>query len=71
MNADTLFKTGNAAFNDLGGDGGTSPSTDDLDFGLPIFFGRSVYVGMMPGVFSGESAPPSAASSATYGYYAF
>jgi hypothetical protein len=70
-NADTLFATGNAAFNDLGGDGGTSPSTDDLDFGLPFFFGRSVYVGMMPATFSGESAPPSAASSATYGYYAF
>jgi hypothetical protein len=71
MNADTLFATGNSAFNDLGGDGGTSPSTDSLDFGLPFFFGKSVYVGMMPGVFTGESAPPSAASSATYGYYAF
>jgi hypothetical protein len=70
-NADTLFASGNAAFNDLGGEGGTSPSTDDLDFGLPFLFGRSVYVGMMPGVFTGESAPPSAASSATYGYYAF
>jgi hypothetical protein len=70
-NADTLFASGNAAFNDLGGSGGTSPSTDDLDFGLPFFFGRSVYVGMTPGVFTGESAPPTAASSATYGYYAF
>jgi hypothetical protein len=71
MNADTLFATGNAAFNDLGGHGGTSPSTDDLDFGLPFFFGKSIYVGMMPGLFTGESAAPSAASSATYGYYAF
>jgi len=71
MNADTLFASGNAAFNDLGGAGGTNPSNDSLDFGLPFFFGRSVYVGMMPGLFSGESAAPSAATSATYGYYAF
>jgi hypothetical protein len=69
-NADTLFGTGNAAFNNLGGEGGTSPSTDDLDFGLPFFFGRSVYVGMMPGLYSGDT-PPSAASSAPFGYYAF
>jgi hypothetical protein len=66
-----LFKTGYAAFNDIGGDGGTSPSNDDLDFGLPFFFGRTVYVGMMPGLFSNETAPPSAATSSTYGYYAF
>jgi hypothetical protein len=70
-NADTLFASGNAAFNDLGGDGGTSPSNDSLDFGLPFLFGKTVYVGMMPGTFTGETAPPSAASSATYGYYAF
>jgi hypothetical protein len=70
-NADTLFASGNAAFNDLGGDGGTAPSTDFLDFGLPIFFGRSVYVGMWPGLWTTESPPPSAASSAAYGYYAF
>jgi hypothetical protein len=70
MSADTLFSTGNAAFNDLAGDGGTAPSNDTFDFGLPFFFGRSVYIGMMPGAFTGESAAPSAASS-TYGYYAF
>jgi len=70
-NADTLFASGNAAVNDLGGDGGTGPSNDSLDFGLAFFFGRSVYVGMMPGLFSGESAAPSAATSTTYGYYAF
>jgi hypothetical protein len=72
MNADTLFtQTSNAAFNDLGGDGGTAPSNDSFDLGLPFFFGKSVYIGMMPGVFTGESAAPSAATSATNGYYAF
>jgi hypothetical protein len=73
MNADTLFATGNAAFNDIGGDGGTSASTDDLDFGLPFFFGKTVYVGMGPGLYSNETGPPSAASEtlAPYGYYAF
>ena len=71
MNADTLFNTNNAAFNDLGGDSGTSPANDFFDFGLPFFFGRSVYIGMMPGVFAGESSAPSGATSATYGYYAF
>jgi hypothetical protein len=70
-NADTLFATNNAAFNDLGGDSGTSPANDFFDFGLPFFFGKSVYVGMMPGAFTGESPAPSAASSATNGYYAF
>jgi Protein of unknown function (DUF3443) len=70
-NADTLFTTGNAAFNNLGGDGGTGPSNDNVDFGLPFFFGKSVYVGMMPGLFTGESTAPSAASGATYGYFAF
>jgi len=71
MNADTLFNTNNAAFNDLGGDSGTSPANDFFDFGLPFFFGRSVYIGMMPGVFTGESSAPSGAASATNGYYAF
>jgi hypothetical protein len=71
VSADTLFATGNAAFNDLGGDGGTSPSSDEFDFGLPFFFGRSVYIGMTPGQFTGETPAPSAATSATNGYYAF
>jgi hypothetical protein len=71
VNADTLFASGNAALNDLGGDSGTSLANDYFDFGLPFFFGRTVYVGMMPGVPSTASPPPSAASSATYGYYAF
>jgi hypothetical protein len=47
-NAATLFATGDAAFNDLGGPtaGLGSPaavSTDYFGWGLPFFFGRNVY----------------------------
>ena len=63
-NADTLFAGGNAAFNDLGGDSGSQPINDFFDFGLPFFFGKTVYVGMGPGLYSNETSPPSAASSA-------
>ncbi|HVA01328.1 MAG TPA: DUF3443 family protein, partial [Terriglobia bacterium] len=48
-NADALFNANggtNAAFNDLGGDSGTSPSTDYFDFGMPFFYGRNVFVGI-------------------------
>ncbi|HUZ45981.1 MAG TPA: DUF3443 domain-containing protein [Terriglobia bacterium] len=48
-NADSLFNSNggaNWAFNNLGGDTGTSPSTDSVDFGLPFFFGRNVFVGI-------------------------
>ncbi|MGH9327592.1 MAG: DUF3443 domain-containing protein [Terriglobia bacterium] len=38
-NADALFDTGDAAFNDLGGSNAGS-----FDWGLPFFFGRTVYV---------------------------
>jgi hypothetical protein len=34
-NAERLFDTGNAAFNDLAG-----PDSGDFDWGLPFFFGR-------------------------------
>ncbi|WP_144639663.1 DUF3443 domain-containing protein [Bordetella genomosp. 13] len=40
-NADALFNTGNAAFNNLGGD---IPGLFDL--GLPFFYGRHVYYGL-------------------------
>ncbi|HEV2351872.1 MAG TPA: DUF3443 family protein [Terriglobia bacterium] len=53
-----------AAFNDLGGDSGTGAANDSFDFGLPFFFGRNVYVGIM-----GTTTPNGA--SAPNGYYAF
>jgi Protein of unknown function (DUF3443) len=46
-NADALFNANNglnAAFNNLGGDSGTGPSSDYVDFGLPFFFGRKVFI---------------------------
>jgi len=56
--------TGFTALNDLGGDGGSSPSTDMVDYGMPFFYNRSVFVGIM-----GQSAPSNATN--TYGYFAF
>jgi hypothetical protein len=46
-NAETLFDTNNAAFNDLAG-----PDTGDFDWGLPFFFGRKTFVGI-----EGQSSP--------------
>jgi Protein of unknown function (DUF3443) len=46
-NADQLFSTGNAAFNNLGG---TNPGA--FDWGLPFFFGRKVFVAI-----DGQSTP--------------
>jgi hypothetical protein len=63
-NADALFKTGFAAFNDLGGDSGTGPSSDYFDFGIPFFYGRNVFVGI-----AGKTVPNGA--SAPYGYWAY
>jgi hypothetical protein len=63
-NADTLFKTGFAAFNNLGGDSGSSIATDYFDFGLPFFFGRSMFVGI-----AGTTVPNGV--SAPYGYWAY
>ncbi len=45
--AERLFDTGNAAFNDLAG-----PDTGDFDWGLPFFFGRTTFVGI-----EGQSSP--------------
>jgi hypothetical protein len=61
-NADTLFATGNKyAFNNLGGTmAGTS-----FDWGLPFFFGRTVYT-----VIEGAS-PNAATGSLTKPFYAF
>ncbi len=45
-NAASLVNTGYAAFDNLGGDSGTSPSTDYFDFGVPFLYGRNVFVGI-------------------------
>jgi hypothetical protein len=64
-NADTLFSNlDNWAFNNLGGDSGTDPSTDYADFGMPFFYGRNVFIGIM-----GTTVPNGV--SAPYGYYAY
>ncbi|MGO8787917.1 MAG: DUF3443 family protein [Terriglobia bacterium] len=60
VSADSLLNTnsGFAAFNDIAGDGGTSPSNDDFDFGLPFFLGKTIFVGIAgTTVPSGASAP--------------
>ncbi len=51
-NADTLFNTGNTAFNDLGG-----PNVGGFDLGLPFFFGRNVYLAIQGATTSGGTGP--------------
>lgn len=66
-NALSLFSGGGstfAAFNDLGGDSGTSPTNDSFDFGLPFFFGRNVSTGI-------EGTTPPNGANAPNGYVAF
>jgi hypothetical protein len=65
-NADQLLAANPtfAAFNNLGSDSGTSPSTDYFDFGAPFFLGRMIFVGI-----AGASVPNGA--SAPNGFFAF
>ena len=42
-NADSLFNSGNSAFSELGG---TAPAGSGIDWGLPFFYGKSIYVGI-------------------------
>ena len=56
-NADTLFQASNYAYNNLGG----SMGSNSFDWGLPFFFGRSVYT-----VIEGKSA-----GNLTGPFYAF
>src|SRR5579862_197095 len=51
-NADTLFATGNSAFNNLGGSNGQS-----FDLGLPFFFGRNVFIGIEGQTTPGGTGP--------------
>ncbi|MBV9072959.1 MAG: DUF3443 family protein, partial [Acidobacteria bacterium] len=41
QSAQTLFNSGNTAFNDVGG-----PSPNSFDFGLPFFFGKTIFFGI-------------------------
>jgi hypothetical protein len=45
-NAATLFNSGLAVFNNIGGDSSNSISTDYFDFGIPFWLNRTVFVGL-------------------------
>jgi hypothetical protein len=45
-NTVSLVQTNNAAFNNLGGSSGSGPFSNFFDWGLPFFFGRTVFVGI-------------------------
>jgi hypothetical protein len=54
-NANALFATGNAAFNNLGAPWGSVPS--QFDWGMPFFYGRRVYFGIYGNTISGNPGP--------------
>jgi Protein of unknown function (DUF3443) len=60
VNADAIFSSGNAAFNNLAGSYAGSPT--GFDWGLPFFLGRNVFVGI-----ENENSPTGVAGP----YYAF
>ena len=64
-NADSLFSANPsfAAFSNIGSDSGTSAASDYFDYGLPFFFGRTVFVGIS-GTTIGSTSNPN-------GYWAF
>jgi hypothetical protein len=51
-NAESLFNTPNAAFNDLAG-----PDTGDFDWGLPFFFGRKTFIAIEGQSTAGGTGP--------------
>ena len=67
-NAQTLLSNSSlTAFSNLAGISGTGPSNDFVEFGLPFFYGKTIYAGI-----AGESVPSGVPpSAAELGYYAF
>jgi hypothetical protein len=66
-NTDALFIANagnNWAFDNLGGDSGTDVSSDYFDFGMPFFFGKTVFIGI-----EGQTAPGGTAYA--NGYFAY